>query len=144
MKGATFFTFSHRKPEPFPLECRQREHGRILRGEEVSIKKLLPTAEDGGLAGTDPVAGKSLSQSKYLRERVCDDPSEAIMIPERQLTQVVEFYDRGGDFNTFGEEHQYMDADIDNLGLGLTLQDKTDLIDFIQAGAISAPAFFFR
>jgi cytochrome c peroxidase len=136
---------------------------------------VRPTAEDGGLAGTDPVAGKSLSQSEYLRERVCDDPSEAIMIPGRpgdgismaplncgdetarggffkapqlrnvaltapyfhngsQLTleQVVEFYDRGGDFNTFGEEHQYMDADIDNLGL--TLQDKTDLVDFMRNG----------
>jgi cytochrome c peroxidase len=134
---------------------------------------VRPTAEDGGLAGTDPVAGKSLSQSEYLRERVCNDPSEAIMIPGRpgdgismsplncgdetarggffkapqlrnialtapyfhngsQLTleQVVEFYDRGGDFNTFGEEHQYMDADIDNLGL--TLQDKTDLVDFMR------------
>jgi cytochrome c peroxidase len=134
---------------------------------------VRPTAEDGGLAGTDPVAGKSLSQSEYLRERVCNDSSEAIMIPGRpgdgismsplncgdetarggffkapqlrnialtapyfhngsQLTleQVVEFYDRGGDFNTFGEEHQYMDADIDNLGL--TLQDKTDLVDFMR------------
>jgi cytochrome c peroxidase len=136
---------------------------------------VRPTAEDGGLAGTDPVAGKSLSQSEYLRERVCSDASEAIMIPGRpgdgismaplncgdetarggffkapqlrnvaltapyfhngsQLTleQVVEFYDRGGDFNTFGEEHQYMDADIDNLGL--TLQDKTDLVDFMRNG----------
>ncbi|MGZ4844886.1 MAG: cytochrome-c peroxidase, partial [Candidatus Angelobacter sp.] len=136
---------------------------------------VRPTAEDGGLAGTDPVAGEPLSQSEYLRKRVCDDPSNAIMIPGRpgdgismaplncgdetarggffkapqlrnvaltapyfhngsQLTleQVVEFYDRGGDFNTFGEEHQYMDADIDNLGL--TLQDKTDLVDFLRNG----------
>ena len=105
---------------------------------------VRPTAEDGGLAGTDPIAGKSLSHSEYLRERVCDNPAEAIMIPGRpgdgismaplscgdqianggffkapqlrnvaltapyfhngsQLTleQVVEFYDRGGDFNTF-------------------------------------------
>jgi cytochrome c peroxidase len=136
---------------------------------------VRPTAEDAGLAGTDPVAGKSLSQSEYLRARVCDNPAEAIMIPGRpgdgismaplscgdeianggffkapqlrnialtapyfhngsQLTleQVVEFYDRGGDFNTFGEEHQYMDADIDLLGL--TLQDKTDLVDFLRNG----------
>jgi cytochrome c peroxidase len=136
---------------------------------------VRPTAEDGGLAGTDPVAGKSLSQSEFLRERVCDNPAEAIMIPGRpgdgismaplncgdqianggffkapqlrnialtapyfhngsQLTleQVVEFYNRGGDFNTFGEEHQYMDADIDVLGL--TLQDQTDLVDFLRNG----------
>jgi len=48
------------------------------------------------------------------------------------LEQVVEFYDRGADFNTFGEEHQYMDSDIDLLGL--TLQDKTDLVDFLRNG----------
>jgi cytochrome c peroxidase len=136
---------------------------------------VRPTAEDGGLAGTDPIAGKSLSQSEFLRQRVCDNPAEAIMIPGRpgdgismaplncgdqianggffkapqlrnvaltapyfhngsQLTleQVVEFYNRGGDFNTFGEEHQYMDADIDILGL--TLQDQTDLVDFLRNG----------
>jgi cytochrome c peroxidase len=136
---------------------------------------VRPTAEDGGLAGTDPVAGKPLSQSEFLRQRVCDDPSVTLMIPGRpgdgismaplncndqiasggffkapqlrnvaltapyfhngsQLTleQVVEFYNRGGDFNTFGEEHQYMDADIDVLGL--TLQDQTDLVDFLRNG----------
>jgi cytochrome c peroxidase len=136
---------------------------------------VRPTAEDGGLAGTDPVAGLPLSQSEFLRRRVCDDPSETLMIPGRpgdgismaplncnddvarggffkapqlrnialtapyfhngsQLTleQVVEFYDRGGDFNTFGEEHQYMDADIDQLGL--TLQDKEDLVEFLRDG----------
>jgi cytochrome c peroxidase len=136
---------------------------------------VRPTAEDLGLAGTDPVAGKSLSQSEYLRQRICNNPAEAIMIPGRpsdgismaplscndqianggffkapqlrnvaltapyfhngsQLTleQVVEFYNRGADFNTFGEEHQYMDADIDLLGM--TLQDQTDLVDFLRTG----------
>ena len=136
---------------------------------------VRPTAEDGGLAGTDPVAGKPLSESDFLRQRVCNDPSETHMIPGRpgdgiamaplncadqiakggffkapqlrnvaltapyfhngsQLTleQVVEFYNRGGDFNTFGTEHQYMDADIDMLGL--TLQDEKDLVDFLRTG----------
>jgi cytochrome c peroxidase len=136
---------------------------------------VRPTAEDGGLAGADPVAGLPLSQSEFLRQRVCNDSSEVLMIPGRpgdgismaplscnddvarggffkapqlrnialtapyfhngsQLTleQVVEFYNRGGDFNTFGEEHQYMDADIDQLGL--TLQDQTDLVDFLRNG----------
>lgn len=136
---------------------------------------VRPTAEDGGLAGADPVAGLPLSQSEFLRQRVCKDSAEAIMIPGRpsdgismaplncndqiarggdfkapqlrnvaltapyfhngsQLTleQVVEFYNRGGDFNTFGDEHQYMDSDIDVLGL--TLQDKQDLVDFLRNG----------
>jgi cytochrome c peroxidase len=134
---------------------------------------VRPTAEDGGLAGSDPVAGMPLSQSEFMRQRVCSDPTESYMIPGRpgdgismaplncnddvarggffkapqlrnvaltapyfhngsQLTleQVVEYYNRGGDFNTFGEEMQYMDADIDLLGL--TLQDKTDLVDFLR------------
>ncbi|MBZ5520979.1 MAG: hypothetical protein LAP21_01840 [Acidobacteriia bacterium] len=134
---------------------------------------VRPTAEDGGLAGSDPVASLPLSQSEFLRQRICNDPTEVLMIPGRpgdgismgplncaddiarggffkapqlrnvaltapyfhngsQLTleQVVEFYNRGGDFNTFGEEYQYMDADIDLLGL--TLQDKQDLVDFLR------------
>jgi cytochrome c peroxidase len=134
---------------------------------------VRPTAEDSGLAGTDPDANAPLSQSEYLRQRVCKDPSQSIMIPGRpgdgisiaplncndqtarngffkapqlrnvaltapyfhnggQLTleQVVEFYNRGGDFNTFGEEHQYMDADMDVIGL--TTQDKIDLVDFLR------------
>jgi cytochrome c peroxidase len=136
---------------------------------------VRPTAEDGGLAGADPVAGLPLSQSEYLRQRICNNSGEVLMIPGRpgdgismaplscndqiarggffkapqlrnvaltapyfhngsQLTleQVVEFYNRGGDFNTFGEEHQYMDADIDLLGL--TLQDKQDLVEFLRVG----------
>lgn len=136
---------------------------------------VRPTAEDGGLAGSDPVAGLPLSQSEYLRQRICNGSGEVLMIPGRpgdgismaplscndqtarggffkapqlrnvaltapyfhngsQLTleQVVEFYNRGGDFNTFGEEHQYMDADIDVLGL--TLQDQQDLVDFLRNG----------
>lgn len=134
---------------------------------------VRPTAEDGGLMGNDPDSNQPLSQSEYLRERVCNDSSQSIMIPGRpsdgismaplncndqiarggffkapqlrnvaltapyfhngsQLTleQVVEFYNRGGDFNTFGEEHQYMDADIDVIGL--TTQDKIDLVDFLR------------
>jgi cytochrome c peroxidase len=45
------------------------------------------------------------------------------------LEQVVEYYNRGGDFNTV-EEVKYMDPDIEMLGL--TLQDKTDLVDFLR------------
>ncbi|HET9283621.1 MAG TPA: cytochrome c peroxidase [Candidatus Angelobacter sp.] len=48
---------------------------------------------------------------------------------ELTLEQVVEFYNRGGDFNTVPEV-QYMDPDIEVLGL--TLQDKQDLVDFLR------------
>jgi cytochrome c peroxidase len=45
------------------------------------------------------------------------------------LEQVVEFYNRGGDFNTVAEV-KTMDPDIEILGL--TLQDKQDLVEFLR------------
>jgi hypothetical protein len=47
------------------------------------------------------------------------------------LEQVVEFYNRGGDFNQ-GSELSIMDPDI--VRLGLTLQEKQDLVDFLRNG----------
>jgi cytochrome c peroxidase len=47
------------------------------------------------------------------------------------LEQVVEFYNRGGDFNQ-GTELSIMDPDIERLGL--TLQEKQDLVDFLRTG----------
>lgn len=47
------------------------------------------------------------------------------------LEQVVEFYNRGGDFNVVSELPN-MDPDIEPLGLGLTLQEKEDLVDFLR------------
>jgi cytochrome c peroxidase len=47
------------------------------------------------------------------------------------LEQVVEFYNRGGDFNQ-GSELSIMDPDIARLGL--TLQEKQDLVDFLRNG----------
>jgi cytochrome c peroxidase len=47
------------------------------------------------------------------------------------LEQVVEFYNRGGDFNTV-EEVKFMDPDVELLGL--TAQEKIDLVDFLRNG----------
>jgi cytochrome c peroxidase len=47
------------------------------------------------------------------------------------LEQVVEFYNRGADFNVVSEL-SIMDPDIEPLGLGLTLQEKQDLVDFLR------------
>ena len=135
---------------------------------------IRPTAEDGGLAGNDPVVGLPLSQAEILRQHVCDGGYETVIVPGRRgdgiapapmncnddiarggffkapqlrnvaltapyfhngsqltLEQVVEFYNRGGDFNTV-EEVKYMDPDIEMLGL--TMQEKTDLVDFLRNG----------
>ena len=135
---------------------------------------VRPTAEDGGLAGNDPVAGLPLSQAEILRQHVCDGGYETVIVPGRRgdgiapapmncsddvarggffkapqlrnvgltapyfhngsqltLEQVVEFYNRGGDFNTVAEV-KYMDPDIELLGL--TAQEKTDLVDFLRNG----------
>jgi cytochrome c peroxidase len=135
---------------------------------------IRPTAEDAGLAGTDPVANLPLSNSEYLRQNVCNGGFETVIVPGRRgdgiapsplncnddiarggffkvpqlrnvaltapyfhnggqltLEQVVEYYNRGGDFNTFSEV-KYMDPDVEILGL--TLQDKEDLVDFLRNG----------
>jgi hypothetical protein len=137
---------------------------------------VRPGAEDAGLAGADPVAGKPLSLAEEMRERACSDPSLSFMIPGRPgdgitqapvscnddiartgffktpqlrnvaltapyfhngseltLEQVVEFYNRGGDFNTIAEL-SIMDPDVEDMGLGLTLQEKQDLVDFLRNG----------
>ncbi len=137
---------------------------------------VRPGAEDGGLAGSDPVAAMPLSLGEELRQRVCNDASVSIIVPGRpgdgitqaplscnddiartgffktpqlrnvaltapyfhngsQLTleQVVEFYNRGGDFNIVSEL-SIMDPDVEALGLGLTEQEKTDLVDFLRTG----------
>jgi cytochrome c peroxidase len=47
------------------------------------------------------------------------------------LEQVVEFYNRGGDFQTVSEI-SIMDPDIEPLGL--TLEEKKDLVDFLRNG----------
>ena len=47
------------------------------------------------------------------------------------LEQVVEFYNRGGDYNS-GAELKIMDPDIDLIGI--TLQEKKDLVDFLRNG----------
>ncbi|HWH56889.1 MAG TPA: cytochrome c peroxidase [Terriglobales bacterium] len=52
---------------------------------------------------------------------------------ELTLEQVVEFYNRGADFNVVSEL-SIMDPDIEPLGLGLTLQEKQDLVDFLRNG----------
>ena len=135
---------------------------------------VRPGVEDPGLAGADPVAGQSLSNGEYQRQRVCNDASLVMMIPGRpgdgitqaplscsddiartgffkapqlrnialtapyfhngsQLTleQVVEFYNRGGDYNS-GAELKIMDPDIDLIGF--TLQEKKDLVEFLRNG----------
>lgn len=135
---------------------------------------VRPAAEDGGLAGTDPVAGLPLSQAELMRQHACDGGYEMALVPGRRgdgiapspmncnddiarggffkapqlrnvaltapyfhngsqltLEQVVEFYNRGGDFNTV-EEVKYMDPDIELLGL--TAQEKIDLVDFLRNG----------
>jgi cytochrome c peroxidase len=62
------------------------------------------------------------------------------------LEQVVEFYDRGGDFPLDGDEplcppsintiNCYMDPNVQPLGL--TLQEKTDLVDFLRNGLMDS------
>jgi cytochrome c peroxidase len=52
------------------------------------------------------------------------------------LEQVVEFYDRGGDFSFGGTELTLMDPNVQPLGL--TAQEQTDLVDFLRNGLTDA------
>jgi hypothetical protein len=52
------------------------------------------------------------------------------------LEQVVEFYDRGGDFAFGGAELPLMDPNVQPLGL--TLQEQKDLVDFLRNGLTDA------
>ncbi|HEV7553261.1 MAG TPA: cytochrome c peroxidase [Candidatus Angelobacter sp.] len=131
--------------------------------------------EDVSLGDVDGAAGKPLSQSELLRQKVCNNPGFSFMVPARpgdgitaaplscaddiarsgffktpmlrnvaltapyfhnggQLTleQVVEFYNRGGDFPDGFDQIPLIDPNI--VPLGLTMREKGDLVDFLRNG----------
>ncbi|HKW74947.1 MAG TPA: cytochrome c peroxidase [Terriglobales bacterium] len=96
---------------------------------------LVPGRRGDGIAASpmncsDPIARGGFFKAPQLR-------NVALTAPyfhngsRLTLEQVVEFYNRGGDFNTV-DEVQYMDPDVEMLGL--TRQDEEDLVDFLRNG----------
>jgi cytochrome c peroxidase len=82
------------------------------------------------LSCSDTVSRQALFKAPQLRNIALTAP---YFHNGSQLTleQVVEFYNRGGDFNSVADLN-VMDTDIGLLGL--TLQEKQDLVDFLRNG----------
>jgi cytochrome c peroxidase len=96
---------------------------------------LVPGRRGDGIAAspmncTDDIARGGFFKAPQLRNVALTAP---YFHNGSQLTleQVVEFYNRGGDFNTV-EEVKFMDPDVEMLGL--TPQERTDLVDFLRNG----------
>jgi hypothetical protein len=108
---------------------------------------VRPTLEDLGIGDVDPF-GNPLSLSRLAQRDGSIDPNEVVVadggfkVPglrnveltapyfhnggQLTLEQVVEFYNRGGDFNGLPN----LDPDIQNLGL--SEQNKADLVAFLK------------
>ena len=108
---------------------------------------VRPTLEDLAVGGLDPF-GNPLSMSRLAQRDGSIDPNELVVadggfkVPglrnveltapyfhnggQLTLEQVVEFYNRGGDFNGLPD----LDPDIQNLGL--SPQDQADLVAFLK------------
>jgi cytochrome c peroxidase len=108
---------------------------------------VRPTLEDLGIGDVDPF-GNPLSLSRLAQRDGEIDPNEPVVadggfkVPglrnveltppyfhnggQLTLEQVVEFYNRGGDFNGLPD----LDPDIQKLGL--TVQEKADLVAFLK------------
>ncbi|HEX7288213.1 MAG TPA: cytochrome c peroxidase [Candidatus Angelobacter sp.] len=97
------------------------------------------------LSCTEPISSYGTEKTPGLRNLALTAP---YFHNGGQLTleQVVEFYNRGGDFPlatdeptcpaTFSEINCLMDPNVQPLGL--TLQEKTDLVDFLRNGLLDA------
>ncbi len=102
---------------------------------DPSLTMMIPGRPGDGIAQAplsccDDIARTGFFKAPQLRNIALTAP---YFHNGSQLTleQVVEFYNRGGDFNS-GAELRIMDPDIDRIGF--TLQEKQDLVDFLRNG----------
>ena len=116
-----------------PLSFAEEMRQRVCNDPSLSV--MIPGRPGDGisqapLSCSDDIARTGFLKAPQLRNVALTAP---YFHNGSQLTleQVVEFYNRGGDFNTISEL-PIMDPDIEPLGLGLTLQEKQDLVDFLR------------
>jgi len=106
-----------------------REH--VCQGGFETV--VVPGRRGDGLATAPLSCGDEIANSGFFKAPQLRNV--ALTAPyfhngsQLTLEQVVEFYNRGGDFNTVAEVKN-MDPDIEILGL--TLQDKEDLVSFLR------------
>ena len=116
-----------------PLSMAEEMRQRVCKDSSLSI--MIPGRPGDGITQaplncSDDIARSGFFKTPQLRNVALTAP---YFHNGGQLTleQVVEFYNRGGDFNVVSEL-PIMDPDIEPLGLGLTLQEKEDLVDFLR------------
>jgi cytochrome c peroxidase len=116
-----------------PLSNGEYQRQRVCKDSSISM--LIPGRPGDGisqapLSCSDDIARTGFLKAPQLRNVALTAP---YFHNGSQLTleQVVEFYNRGGDFNS-GDELKIMDPDIDLIGF--TLQEKSDLVDFLRNG----------
>ncbi len=118
-----------------PLSFAEEMRERACKDQSASV--MIPGRPGDGitqapLTCSDDIARTGFIKTPQLRNVALTAP---YFHNGGQLTleQVVEFYNRGADFN-LASEISIMDPDIEPLGLGLTLQEKQDLVDFLRNG----------
>jgi cytochrome c peroxidase len=116
-----------------PLSNGEYQRRRVC--NDPSLVMMIPGRPGDGitqapLSCSDDIARTGFFKAPQLRNIALTAP---YFHNGSQLTleQVVEFYNRGGDFNS-GAELKIMDPDIDLIGF--TLQEKKDLVEFMRNG----------
>jgi cytochrome c peroxidase len=114
-----------------PLSHAEYQRQRVCK--DPSLVLMIPGRPGDGitqspLSCSDDIARTGFFKAPQLRNVALTAP---YFHNGSQLTleQVVEFYNRGGDFNS-GAELKIMDPDIDLISF--TLQEKKDLVDFLR------------
>jgi hypothetical protein len=115
-----------------PLSQSEMERERVCNDPTYSV--MVPGRPGDGITAAplscyDDVAQKGFLKTPMLRDVALTAP---YFHNGGQLTleQVVEFYNRGGDFPDGFDQIPLIDPNI--VPLGLTLQEKTDLVDFLR------------
>ncbi|HKR96222.1 MAG TPA: cytochrome c peroxidase [Candidatus Angelobacter sp.] len=116
-----------------PLSNGEFQRERVCNDSSVSL--MIPGRPGDGISQSPLNCGDDIARTGYFK--VPQLRNVALTAPyfhnggQLTLEQVVEFYNRGGDFNT-SSENQIMDPDIESIGF--TLQEKQDLVDFLRNG----------
>jgi cytochrome c peroxidase len=116
-----------------PLSNGEFQRRRVC--DDPSVVMMIPGRPGDGITQAPLSCGDEIARTGFFKAPQLRNV--ALTAPyfhnggELTLEQVVEFYNRGGDFTTVGEIH-IMDADIEPIGF--TLQEKQDLVDFLRNG----------
>ncbi len=116
-----------------PLSYGEFSRERVCNDPNVDL--IIPGRPGDGISQQPLNCGDDIARTGYFKAPQLRNV--ALTAPyfhnggQLTLEQVVEFYNRGGDYNT-ASENPIMDPDI--APIGFTLQEKTDLVDFLRNG----------